>query len=181
MSHFIRINNRIVVVMNLRKTETKDIKRVLEIYEEGRSSLREDGVDQWQDEGPTLNSLKLDMERGYSYVLEDRGEVLGTLAIVEGVGPTYLKIKGRWLNQRPYITIHRFAVSKSSKNRGFGKLMFHESEQLAKTKGITSIRVDTHNDNLKMNSLLISLGYLYCGIITLDNGDLRNAYHKEVL
>ena len=166
--------------MKLIETREKHIIKVLSIYEDGRLSLKEKGVNQWQDEGPSLESLLVDMENNFSYVLVDEEEIVGTTAVTEGVDKTYLEIEGAWLNGEDYVTVHRFAVSQKQRGKGYGKKMFQEIEELAKSKGIKNIRVDTHKDNESMNGLLKSLGYIYCGIIRLENGDLRNAYQKEL-
>lgn len=166
--------------MKLIETREKHIIKVLSIYEDGRLILKEKGVNQWQDEGPSLETLLRDMENKFSYVLEDEEEIVGTTAVTEGVDKTYLEIDGAWLNGEDYVTVHRFAVSRNSRGKGYGKKMFEEIEELAKSKGIKNIRVDTHKDNESMKGLLESLGYKYCGIIRLENGDLRNAYQKEL-
>ena len=166
--------------MKLIETREKHIIKVLSIYEDGRLSLKERGVNQWLDEGPSLESLLEDMKNNFSYVLEDGEEIVGTTAVTEGVDKTYLEIEGAWLNGEDYVTVHRFAVSQKQRGNGYGKKMFKEIEELAKSKGIKNIRVDTHKDNESMNGLLKSLGYKYCGIIRLENGDLRNAYQKEL-
>lgn len=166
--------------MKLINTKQKHIIKVLSIYEDGRLSLKEKGVNQWQDEGPSLESLLRDMGKNFSYVLEDGEEIVGTTAVTEGIDKTYLEIDGAWLNGEDYVTVHRFAVSRVCRGKGYGKKMFKEIEGLAKSKGIKNIRVDTHKDNDSMKGLLQSLGYKYCGIIRLENGDLRNAYQKEL-
>ena len=40
------------------------------------------------------------------------------------------------------------------------------------------IRIDTHEDNVVMQNLLKKLGFKFCGIIHLKNGDKRLAYEK---
>ena len=42
------------------------------------------------------------------------------------------------------------------------------------------MRIDTHVDNTGMQNLLLKLNYNYCGIIYLENGDLRLAYEKLI-
>ena len=41
-----------------------------------------------------------------------------------------------------------------------------------------NVRIDTHEDNYVMQNMLKKLGYTYCGIIHLENGDPRLAYQK---
>ena len=166
--------------MKLIETREKHIIKVLSIYEDGRLNLKEKGVNQWQNEGPSLESLLVDMKNNFSYVLVDGEKIVGTTAVTEGIDKTYLEIEGAWLNGEDYVTVHRFAVAQKQRGNGYGKKMFKEIEELAKSKEIKNIRVDTHKDNDSMKGLLESLDYKYCGIIRLENGDLRNAYQKEL-
>jgi len=43
-----------------------------------------------------------------------------------------------------------------------------------------SVRMDTHHDNLSMQSFLTKYGFKYCGEITLKSGALRRAYEKRI-
>lgn len=92
--------------MKLIETKQKHIIKVLSIYEDGRLSLKEKGVNQWQDEGPSLESLLRDMGKNFSYVLEDEEEIIGTTAVTEGIDKTYLEIDGAWLNGEDLSLIH---------------------------------------------------------------------------
>ena len=46
------------------------------------------------------------------------------------------------------------------------------------SRGVGSIRVDTHPDNRVMKSLIASLGYTYCGTVEYESP--RLAYEKVV-
>jgi RimJ/RimL family protein N-acetyltransferase len=52
------------------------------------------------------------------------------------------------------------------------------AEELALQIGIEDIRVDTHSDNLAMQTLLARLDYKLCGTITLLSGAPRIAFQK---
>ena len=41
-----------------------------------------------------------------------------------------------------------------------------------------NLRIDTHHDNKPMQNLLNKLGFEYCGIIYLENGEPRLAFQK---
>ena len=45
----------------------------------------------------------------------------------------------------------------------------------------SSIRIDTHADNCPMQASLIRLGFVYCGIIYVENGDSRLAFQRVFL
>ena len=42
------------------------------------------------------------------------------------------------------------------------------------------MRIDTHEQNHGMRTLLKTLNYNYCGVIYLENGDKRLAYEKLI-
>ena len=143
--------------------------------------LHDSGVNQWQDGYPNEEVLKSDIAAGKSYVLTDGGKVVGMVALSFLPDHCYDDITGAWLNDEPYAVIHRSAVSSSVRGRGCGRLLYEECEKLASANGYKNIRVDTHRDNLVMNSMLTKYGYKMCGTIFVDTAEfdaIRNAYQK---
>jgi ribosomal protein S18 acetylase RimI-like enzyme len=96
--------------------------------------------------------------------------------------PTYDTIDGKWLtdNQTKYGVIHRIAVAENCTNKGVAKFIITHCENKLKQQNISTMRIDTHQDNLGMQHILKSLGYTYCGIITLTSGALRLAFEKQL-
>ena len=47
-------------------------------------------------------------------------------------------------------------------------------------KKYKNLRIDTHEDNIPMRSFLLKHGFVECGIIYLENGEERIAYHKVI-
>ena len=95
----------------IRKTATADVPRLLEVFALAREFMRRSGnPDQWHDDYPDEALLLDDVRRGDSYVFESGGRIVGTFVLREGADPTYAKIySGRWLNPKPYATLHRIA------------------------------------------------------------------------
>lgn len=54
----------------------------------------------------------------------------------------------------------------------------NDAEKICTQNKVYSIKVDTHENNKPMQRLLEKLGYEYCGIIYLENGDKRVAFEK---
>lgn len=162
-----------------RMAEEKDIESILQIYLDGSNALKNDGVDQWQNE--YVPSIK-DVENHFGkdlYVLEIAGEIVATSCLVEGIDEDYESIEGKWHTKAPYISIHKVATSEKYKKKGYGKLMMNEIYQLAQEKKM-DLRIDTHEDNQKMIKFIKSCGYSYCGIVYLDGGKLKRfAYDKS--
>lgn len=162
-------DNRII-----RETRLEDIPRILEIFDDARTVMRNDGnLTQWANGYPAEDDIKKDIERGESFVIEDEDKVVGTFAFIPGIEPTYIRIDGgSWIDDTlPYATIHRIAGCAGS--HGIAKSCFDWA-----WKRIPNLRIDTHRDNNIMKHCIEKAGFKFCGIIYLRNGDERNAYQK---
>jgi len=42
-----------------------------------------------------------------------------------------------------------------------------------------NLRIDTHRDNRPMRALLAKLGFVYCGVIYVEDGTPRLAYYRK--
>lgn len=165
--------------MDVRKTRPEDLPAIDGLYRSARAVLKAQGVNQWQDgDYPSARDARQDMEKGWSYVLEENGRVLATACIAFGREPTYEVIReGSWgADPAEYGFLHRIAVAPEAKGRGAAGLLFHELKRQTRQRGLTVIRGDTHRDNLPMRRVLTKAGLECRGIILLENGDERLAY-----
>ena len=159
-------------MITIRKTELKDLDDVMGIYEHGRQIMRNSGnLFQWQNDRPYREQIIDDIEKGNSYVAENREGLCGVFALIFGEDVTYGYIEGSWLNDEPYGTIHRIATSGREKGVLEAAVNYGFSQ-------IDNIRIDTHHDNKIMQHLLKKLGFTECGVIYLLDGDPRLAYQK---
>ena len=125
---------------------------------------------QWAENYPSDEQLCSDIQSGDSHVILQDGKIIATFLLRGGEDPTYKVIyQGEWPDNRPYATIHRIASS------GERKGIMHAVMQYA-LKYYSSIRIDTHRDNLVMQNAIAKEGFKYCGIIHCWNGDERLAY-----
>ena len=164
--------------MILRKTEIKDIARVMTIINQAKQYFKDHGIDQWQDGYPNEDSILEDIQNEEAYVLDHEGEILGTCMITIQGEPTYDVIDGKWLSQSDYICVHRIAIDNEHKGSGLASLILNQAVSLY--PHYHSLRMDTHEDNLSMQSFLTKYGFIHCGTITLNSGALRRAYEKII-
>lgn len=162
--------------MEFRKAEIEDVDIIYKMYLDGSESLKRDKVNQWQeDEQPKYSEIVENLPE--MYILED-GEPVSTVRI-GGHDSQYDKIyNGSWITNGEYYSIHKVVTFSTKKNRGYAKKMFFEIENMAKADKIKSIKIDTHEDNIKMQNFLTSINYKYCGIVYLDVEGKRFAYEK---
>lgn len=157
----------------IRPAYLSDLPRILEIYEQARQFMRETGnPNQWGLTHPAESILLDDISKGQLYVCTEKNEILCVFAYIPGPDPTYQVIEGgSWLNEAPYGVIHRMAVTR----RGQGIAAFCFDWAL---RQCPNLRIDTHENNLPMQSALRKYGFQFCGTIYLPNSDPRIAFHK---
>ena len=166
--------------MNLRLSNEKDLNEIMNIINEAKKFLENNKVDQWQNGYPNKEVILNDINKNESYVIENNGEVVGTTALSFAGEKNYDKIyEGKWISNGPYAVIHRIAVSKIKGLKNIGTEILKKSEELCIANGINNIKIDTHEDNIPMQKLLLKNNYKYCGVIYLEDGSKRIAFEKE--
>jgi len=158
--------------MEIRNARLDELGEIMEYYDKGRQFMRSHGnASQWVNGFPQREILEEDIKLGRLYVAEDEGEMMAIFAYILGEDPTYKRIdNGSWLNDEPYGTIHRLVST--GKKGGVTKYIFDWALEKC-----PNLRGDTHTDNHVMQEAAEEYGFKMCGIIYLENGDPRLAYH----
>lgn len=175
----------------LRKADICEVERIMEILADGRGALTALGVNQWQRGYPHRNIIEQDIRSGESYVVEaDDGSLIATAMIGFRGEKGYRSIQdGTWLTDSPddspcYAVVHRVAVETARKGNGAASLILNEAERIVSQNGYESIRIETHEDNTPMRSLLAKEGYTRCGTIYITHdgecNSARMAYEKLI-
>ena len=165
--------------MEFRKANKRDIENIMPIIKHGQDFLKEQGVNQWQDNYPDRETIEKDIESGYGYIVEDDSQLVATVALSFDGEVTYEKIyDGQWLTDYDYCLIHRMSIHKDKRGSGISSFMLNSIFSLCREKGIKSIKVDTHRENIPMQQYLKKNGFQYCGVIYILDGDERLAFEK---
>ncbi|USR80143.1 GNAT family N-acetyltransferase [Arcanobacterium pinnipediorum] len=160
--------------MQIRPGKYDDVATISEIYSSAREFMKRSGnPDQWADDYPSQAMIIDDIASGCNFVLcDDGGEIHAVFMYRIGPDPTYAHLfGGNWLNDETYGTIHRIA-SDGTVSGVLAQAIAYADSQCA------NLRIDTHAHNTKMLSLLPTLGFVECGVIELDDGSLRTAFHR---
>lgn len=155
----------------IRKAQWADLQRILEIYAYAREFMAKTGNPaQWGSTHPPREMLEADIPSGNLYVVE-ADIIHGVFTLFTEPDPTYAYIEdGSWLDESPYITIHRIA--------GDGSGGVFSAALRFVTEMNPHVRIDTHADNKVMQHVLQKHGFRRTGIIYLEDGDPRIAYEK---
>ena len=157
----------------IRKAEHKDIEAIMEIVHEAQLSLRELGIDQWQDGYPSDYIISEDIDNGVGYLLiNDNNNIVGYAAIVLSGEETYSQLApSAWHTPEEYVVVHRLCVSTSKCRCGAATRLMRYAADVARDNGIYSFRIDTHRGNIRMLSMLSKFDFSYCGIIYYTSGE----------
>lgn len=167
--------------MEFRKTDIIDINQVMNIIKQAQTYFKHQGIDQWQNNYPNTEIIRKDIENNYSYVLVKEQNIVATAAISFDGEKTYNHIyDGQWITNDDYAVIHRIAVDSNYKGLGLSSEIIKNVEMLCLNRGIHSIKVDTHEENLSMQKMLKKNEFEYCGIIYLEEGSKRIAFEKKL-
>lgn len=157
--------------MHIRKAAIDDLDAIMKIYGIAQNFMIESGnPNQWGHSYPSKELIESDIENEACYLVCKGDDIHGVFAVFKGDEPTYEHIEnGKWLNDDEYVTVHRIA----SDGRVHG--IFRCAIQYLKEKH-TSIRIDTHSDNIIMQSQIEKSGFEKCGTIYVADGYPRMAY-----
>ena len=169
----------------IRQTEETDLEAVMGLVQQAKDYFRAHDIPQWNgaDGYPGIDQFRKDMALKSSYVMiDEQGTVVLTACIMETPDPHYTYIEdGAWLDDTPYLPIHRICVSNACKGRHLAQQLFAYAEALAKEKGICSLRADTHELNTSMRHALKDFGFVECGRVYMADGGPRIACQKPLV
>lgn len=169
-----------------RKAELGDLSEVMRIYRGAQKFMEENNNPQWDRGFPDENDVRGGILGGVMYVVvtnEGRDGQIVAVFSATGYDGDYDNINGNWLtNDGNYLAVHRVAVDGGFRGTGAAKYILNfAAEEIAKSRGRSSIRMDTHEKNTPMRTLLISQGFSPCGTVTLIRDDTSRLAFEKIL
>ena len=98
-------------MLNVKNAEIADLEQIMKIYRYAQDYMIKSGnPTQWGHFYPDADLIKSDIDKNACKVIYDKNGIHGVFALFDGTEPTYKHIEGgNWLNEEPYLTIHRLA------------------------------------------------------------------------
>lgn len=158
--------------LTVRPATAADLPALAEIYRHARAFMAAAGnPTQWGTTNPPMAALEEDIRCGQLFLVCDGDTPCGAFALVPGSDPTYAVIEGAWRSDAPYATIHRLAGDGSRHGVFAAAVAFAAARY-------PHLRIDTHQNNRPMRTLIPRAGFAYCGVIHLADGSPRLAYER---
>lgn len=161
--------------MYIRHAILEDLPIIMNIYTRARFFMSAQGnPDQWGVRSwPPEELIRRDIQESNFYVCCESGDIQAVFYYVFGtdIEPTYAEIDhGSWVSDTPYGVIHR--IASTGQRTGAGSFCI-----LWAVRKCGHLRIDTHENNRPMRSLLLKLGFSERGIIYVyEEKDPRVAY-----
>lgn len=161
----------------IRKAVHEDVLQAIQVLEEVKAHMLNEGIDQWDDEYPNIKVLTEDTEKGEGFVYEEEGKVLAYMALNELCDEEYNDLN--WKTPTPFIVIHRLFVKPAAQGKGISSKMIRYAEEFTKENKYKSIRFDAFSLNDTANIVYLKKGYELVGKVRFRKG-IFNCYEKAM-
>lgn len=161
-----------------------DLDAVMDLIEDGRKALHENGVPQWQDGYPSRLTMQQDIDSENCYLLMYGNDIAGCATLMLD-GDTYYThiVSGMWARPgHAFATIHRVAISNKFRGMRLATYLFSDLISIAYREGVRNFRISTHEKNMAMQKILAAFGFVERGTVYTGPRptDLRNAYEMNL-
>lgn len=155
-----------------RKPDIDEVFKIYLHYVRVIASMQEAGIDQWDDLYPNSADIAADISQGDLWVGEEDGKILCTFAVNTFCEEEYDVCPWQYPHH-PFIVVHRLAVNPQYRRQGVAKNAMEFVENIAKEKGIRTIRLDTFCKNAAGAALYESLGFKVVGFAHWRKGKFQ--------
>jgi predicted N-acetyltransferase YhbS len=147
--------------MQIRKAIPDDIAPVTRLLNACAASMREAGLDQWDEVYPNEGVVAADVAAGTLFVAVLDDECAGTICLNEMQSPEYAPLA--WTPADRVLVVHRLAVDPTKQRRGVGIELMRFSHHHAAEAGYDAIRLDAYRPNHGALRFYEQLGYRLVG------------------
>jgi GNAT superfamily N-acetyltransferase len=152
--------------MIIRLATLNDIPAIMQLVTEVVPAMNAAGNFQWDSTYPNEILFENDIALSQLWVADADGDIAGISAITTDQSPEYADV-GWDINETAIVT-HRLAVSMHHRGQGIAGKLLQQAEQVAISRSIKILRVDTNSNNKATRQLFPKLGYEFAGEIGLD-------------
>jgi GNAT superfamily N-acetyltransferase len=150
----------------LRLAQSSDLPQLMALIRRVVPPMVASGNNQWNDTYPNEQVFTQDLVAGDLWIAETGDRTLaGVAAFPSAPGHEYAA--AGWDVEEPAIFTHRLAVDPDQRGRGIAFALMQQAEQVARERGIETLRVDTGVLNLPAQRLIARAGYRFIAEIPL--------------
>jgi GNAT superfamily N-acetyltransferase len=142
-------------------------------------TMREQGIDQWDEIYPNAEIIAKDVESRALYVLEQGDVCIAAVALNQEQDEAYQRV--HWLGGEPVLVVHRLCVDPAYQGNGLGTRLMDFAEEYAKQHAYASIRLDAYTGNPSAIRLYERRGYRKAGQVYFPRRTLPFFCFEKIL
>ena len=143
--------------------------------------MRENGIDQWDENYPDRDSLLYDLNTETLFAYRENSVILGIVVLNESQDEEYAEIKWSTSDADRNIVVHRLAVQPDQQGKGIARKIMDFAEVHAKDQGSDASRLDTFSQNPRNQKFYTNRGYTDLGPVYLKYKKEHPYYCYELL
>lgn len=144
------------------KAKTEDIEKVFSIFSAAIKHMEEQEIHQWDEIYPDLQIISEDISKNQMYIGKKDGNPAVCFVLSEECDEEYKNGNWQWPDAR-FCVIHRLCISPDFQNQGIAGETLNYIENLCKSQGYDSIRLDCFIENPYSRKLYDKAGYSVVG------------------
>jgi len=146
----------------------EELDTILDLTRACGKHMRENGIDQWDENYPDRKSLQLDIQTRTLFAFREDDQVLGIVVLNENQDPEYKEINWSTNESDRNIVVHRLAVAPEHQGKGIARKLMDFAENWAKENNFDAIRLDTFSQNPRNQRFYKKRGYTELGSVFLS-------------
>tara|TARA_R110002072_G_scaffold266303_3_gene425215 strand:- start:2274 stop:2777 length:504 start_codon:yes stop_codon:yes gene_type:complete len=147
--------------------EIHEIDEIITLTKACGSYMRENGIDQWDENYPDRDRILVDLESKTLFAYRENSTIIGIVVLNENQDEEYAEINWSTNDDNRNIVLHRLAVHPNQQGKGIAREIMDFAEQFAKEQNYDSIRLDTFSQNQRSQKFYTNRGYTDLGPIYL--------------
>ena len=144
------------------KANTNQINEVFSVFSAAIINMEKQEIHQWDEIYPDKEIIAEDIARNQMYIGKIDNKIAVCFVLSEEFDEEYKNGKWQWPDAR-FCVIHRLCVSPDFQNRGIAAETLKYIENLCKSQGYDSIRLDCFTENPYSRKLYEKAGYSVVG------------------
>ena len=148
--------------MNYSKANINDLEEIYSLYQNAIITMEKDNIHQWDEIYPNKDILKEDITKNQMYIGKTDNKIAVCFVLSEECDEEYKNGCWKYPDSR-FNVIHRLCVNPLFQNQGIAAKTLEYIENLSKSEGYDSIRLDCFTQNPYSRKLYDKAGYSITG------------------
>jgi len=144
-----------------------EIEAILALTKACGKHMRDNGIDQWDENYPDYDSLLNDLKTETLFTYREGNEILGIIVLNSSQDEEYSAMNWSTSEDDRNIVVHRLAVHPEHQGKGIARSIMDFAEKWAADNNYDAIRLDTFSQNPRNQKFYTNRGYTELGSVYL--------------